>query len=400
MNVVFITLSRISDINERGIYNDLLRQFTADGHDVYIIKPLERRLKQPTSLTNNGRVHILGVHTLNIQKTNVIEKGIGTVLLEYQYLRATKKYLKGINFDLILYSTPPITIVRVIEGLKSRCKALTYLMLKDIFPQNAVDIGMFSAKSPFNRYFRHKEQKLYVLSDYIGCMSPANVDYIIKHNPTIHSDRVELCPNAMEMAEQPGIDVSTIKTQYGLPLNKRIFVYGGNLGKPQGIDFLIKVLDANKNNDKAFFLIVGSGTEAHKIEKWVVDNEPQNIKYLCALSRSEYDDLVRACDVGMIFLDRRFTIPNYPSRLLAYLNNRMPILIASDPNTDIGRIAESNGYGRWCESGALEECNKIIEFYTSLSDEELSNIGAKGYEFLKQNYDVRQAYQTIISHIR
>ena len=83
--------------------------------------------------------------TLNIQKTNVIEKGIGTVTLEYQFKSAIRKYLGDISFDLILYSTPPITFPKVIQYLKKKNpKAITYLLLKDIFPQNAVDLGMMS----------------------------------------------------------------------------------------------------------------------------------------------------------------------------------------------------------------------------------------------------------------
>ena len=31
----------------------------------------------------------------------------------------------------------------------------------------------------------------------------------------------------------------------------------------------------------------------------------------------------------------------------------MPVLCATDPNTDIGTIAEENGYGYWCESNSL-----------------------------------------------
>ena len=173
MNILFLTLSRIVDINARGIYTDLIREFVRHGHSFYVVKPNERSLGRPTELTESCGVRILGVRTLNIQKTNVVEKGIGTLLLERQYYRAIKKYFKDIKFDLILYSTPPITFNKVIASLKSLYGARTYLLLKDIFPQNAVDLGMFPAGSLFHRFFRAKERRLYALSDMIGCMSPA-----------------------------------------------------------------------------------------------------------------------------------------------------------------------------------------------------------------------------------
>lgn len=75
MNIIFLTLVRIADIEERGIYQDLIRKFRDEGHQVYIVSPNERRLGLPTSLVESQGVHILNVKTLNIQKTNIIEKG-------------------------------------------------------------------------------------------------------------------------------------------------------------------------------------------------------------------------------------------------------------------------------------------------------------------------------------
>ena len=114
------------------------------------------------------------------------------------------------------------------------------------------------------------------------------------------------------------------------------------------------------------------------------------------LPKADYDLLVRSCDVGMIFLDHRFTIPNYPSRLLSYLENKMPVLCATDVNTDIGKIAEKYAYGYWCESVKPEN-------FTSLVDKMLTSdrkaMGERGYEFLKQNYLVDNTYNAIMRHL-
>ena len=184
MNIIFITLSNINSIRERGIYTDLMRKFRNEGHHLFIVSPCERRTRQHTHIVDIDGVRILKVRTLNIQKANVIEKGLGTLLIESQYKRATKKFLADVHFDLITYSTPPITFTNVVKYLK--CKnpqAISYLLLKDIFPQNAVDIGMFSKDSLFYKYFRRKEIALYKVSDYIGCMSPANVEFVRTSNP-------------------------------------------------------------------------------------------------------------------------------------------------------------------------------------------------------------------------
>lgn len=397
MNVLFLTLGSFSDISEKGIYTDLMREFVRNGHTVYIVMPVERRFHRPTEFNEDGNVRILRVRTLNIQKTNLIEKGISTLLIEHLFIRAIRKYIGMVKFDLILYSTPPITFTKVIRLFKRRDKAITYLLLKDIFPQNAVDIGLLSKKSPLYWMFRRTEKRLYRLSDYIGCMSPANMEYVLRHNPFILKDRVGLNPNSIEIGDDiPVTNKKKIREKYGLPTDVSVFIYGGNLGKPQGIGFLLRTLEANMNREDCFFLIVGSGTEYGKIHDWFKVNKPSNAKLMRGLPRAEYNSLVRSCDVGLIFLDPRFTIPNYPSRLLSYLENKMPVLLATDRNTDIGRIAVENGYGLWCESGDIESYSRCLTIF--LEKGNIREMGRKGYDFLIKNYLVAQSYQKIMEH--
>lgn len=407
MNVIFLTLVQISNIEDKTIYHDLMRKFRDEGHQVYIVTPCERRMGLKTSLKESNGVKILNVKTLNIQKTNVVEKGIGTLLLERQYKAAIKKYLGDVKFDLITYSTPPITFTNVVKYLKRQNpQAITYLQLKDIFPQNAVDLGMFGKKSVFNLYFRRKEKALYEASDYIGCMSPANVEFVLAHNPEVEASRVEVAPNSIELKEmsyedgQEKAERYYIRKKYDQPTDKPIFIYGGNLGKPQGIDYLIKCLDANKQRKDCYFVIIGNGTEFPRLKAWY-DNLNHNdnpcVKLMQRLPKEDYDMLVKYCDVGLIFLDHRFTIPNYPSRLLSYLENKMPIICATDVNTDVGKIAEENGYGYWCESAKVEDFTDLVD---KMLKSDRKAMGEKGYQFLKENYLVEHTYNAIMKHFQ
>ena len=403
--LIFLTMSRTTaSITQRGIYPDLLRRFRQEGFNIFIVMPYERSLGLSTELKEQDGVHVLGVKTLNLQKTSTIEKGIGQVLIESQYKNAIKKYLGDVKFDLILYSTPPITFPRVITYLKRQNpKAMTYLLLKDIFPQNAIDIGMMSktgVKGLLYRFFRMKEKNLYALSDYIGCMSPANVKYVIHHNPAVVASRVEVAPNSIELTQTEMVDVAeknSIRKKYGLPVDRPVFIYGGNLGKPQGIPFLIECLEANAGREDCHFVVIGTGTEQSKLMSWFIEKHPKNVTVMDGLPKHEYDQLVRTCDVGLVFLDHRFTIPNYPSRLLSYLENKMPVLCATDPNTDIGRIAEENGYGYWCESNSVESFTDILD---KMIHSDMSTMGLRGFEFLKQNYLVENTYNAIVSHFQ
>lgn len=388
MNILFLSLSRFDNVNVRGIYSDLMRELINRGHDVYIASPTERRFGKPTHLIDTDHCHILKIKTLNIQKTNVIEKGIGTLLLERQFDRAIRKYWSDIRFHLILYTTPPITFNKVIERTKKRCGCRSYLMLKDIFPQNAVDLGMMKQGSIIHRMFRKKEKRLYEISDRIGCMSPANCEYVITHNPSVDPAKVELCPNAVMPTEIPDLTEAErreILSRHGIPTGKTIFIYGGNLGKPQGIEFLLKVVENNETRHNSFIVIVGSGTEYPKIAQWFDGHTPQNAKLISALPKHEYDNLIRACHVGLIFLDPRFTIPNFPSRLLSYLENAMPVLLATDTNTDMGSIAEREGFGLWAKSGDLDRFMKNLDCIAG--DAALrSQMGHAGNRFFLKNY--------------
>lgn len=401
MNIIFLTMANIVRLEERGIYSDLIRKFRDEGHNVFVVSPRERRSGVDTQLNIVDGIRILGVKTLNLQKSTVIEKGIGQVLIEGQYKRAIKRFLFGLSFDIILYSTPPITFTNLIKYLRRKNHGgMSYLLLKDIFPQNAIDLGLMSKqgfKGLLYHFFRHKEKEMYRISDSIGCMSPANVSYLLTNNPDVKASSVEIAPNSIELRVQQRIDKSLVRKKLHLPIDKPIFIYGGNLGKPQGIDFLIECLSTISSRNDCHFVVIGSGTEYPKLNRWYEDSNPASVTVMPGLPKDEYDDLVGACDVGLIFLDHRFTIPNYPSRLLAYLENKMPIIAATDPNTDIGSIAVENGYGYWCESNDVEA---FVSCVNKMLESDMKAMGERGYEFLKNNYLVEHTYSQIMKHFQ
>ncbi len=395
MNVLFLTLVGINSIEDRGIYQDLLRKFRDEGHQVTIVTPVERRKGIPTNAKHTEGVNILQVKTLNITKTNFIEKGIGTLAIEYQFLSAIKKYGGNNKFDLVLYSTPPITFAKVIEFIKKRDNAYSYLLLKDIFPQNAVDLKILKEGSWIHKFFVSKEKKLYKISDTIGCMSPANVDFVLKHNPEILKSKVEVNPNSIEPIDvnYSADEKHAIRIKYGIPIDKKVLVYGGNLGKPQGLDFLLETILETKRKE-AFFLIVGNGTEFQRIKTWFEKYAPSNAKVLQRLPKEDYDKLLAACDIGLIFLRQDFTIPNFPSRLLSYLEMNNPILAATDPNTDIGSIIEDNKCGYKVISGNQVEMQKKLN---SLLNDNLIEMGLNGRKLLFNEYLVDKSYEMILN---
>lgn len=397
MKILFLTL--VYSKKGNSIYKDLIDELAKQGNEISVIAALERREKKKSYLeVESEKIKVLRVKTFNIQKTNLIEKGIGTLTIEKRFIKAIEKFYKDEQFDLVLYSTPPITFERVIKFIKKRDDASSYLLLKDIFPQNAVDLGMFSKKSLFYKFFRSKEERLYKISDYIGCMSPKNVDYLIENNKYLEEKKIEVCPNSIEPTKDIHID-NSIRKDFGVDENELLIIYGGNLGKPQGIDFLIDILKENKSNSKLKFMIVGNGTEKDKIFNFVDDENLENVIVKERLPKDEYDKLVRAADLGLILLDKSFTIPNFPSRLLGYMDAGIPVLAATDVNTDIGEIIEKNNFGYWCESGDLKKFNLILKKCLD-NKKELKEKGLIGRKYLEENYTSKHSSDIILSHFK
>jgi len=399
MNVLFLTLN-YPENGDRNIYTDLMQEFINRGDQVYVACQRERRTGKPTCYSLENGIQVLRIRTGNVTKTNLLEKGLTTLLIENRFRNSIRKYMGNVVFDLILYSTPPITFEKVVAYFKKRDNCMTYLLLKDIFPQNAVDIGMIREGGLLWRYFRNKEQRLYHISDRIGCMSKANITYLLKHNLTLPANKVEECPNSIIPAS-PNVEINRpgIRKQYGIPEEAVVFVYGGNLGKPQGISFLLEVLDHVLVRNGIYFLIIGSGTEYARIEQYLSDKRHPNIQLIKTLPKVDYDNLLQACDVGLIFLDARFTIPNFPSRITAYMEYELPIVAATDIHTDLKDMLLEAECGYWVESND-------VNVYLQIIDEVGRNavlrktMGENGRKYLEKYYTVSRSYEIIMSHFK
>lgn len=394
MNIIFITTNSINSMDDGSIYSDLVKVLHKNGHNIQVFSALEKRdyIKQ-----QNENIHRVKIG--NITRVNPIKKAISLFTLNNKFMREIKKKnLKKV--DLVIYNTPPITLNRTIKYLKKRYNSKTFLLLKDIFPQNAVDLGMFKKNGIIYQYYRGKEKVLYDISNYIGCMSEGNKNYILNNNE-LNSDKVFVVPNSMEIKQEndfnSNINTNDIRLKYNIPLNKKVFLYGGNIGKPQGVDFINKVIKLNEQNQSNYILIVGRGTEYKNIENFIENNNIKNSNIISYIPKEDYNSLVESSDVGLIFLDNRFTIPNIPSRLLSYLNAKKPVLAATDSNTDLKDIIKEGKFGYWCES---TNENKFIELMSNFSDEEYNEkMGNNGYNYLISNYDIEDTYIKIMNII-
>lgn len=401
MNILYLTLgfplptkpSTPSDIMQ------LMEECCLQGHQVDVVTIDERKHQRPTRLAQEGPFQVLRVRTGNIFDVGPYEKGLGLVALPWQLRRAMRKHLPERRYDLIIYPAPPVTFGPVVKALKKRQPwARTYLILKDIFPQNARDLGIIRNPLLF-AYFKRQERRLYAVSDWIGCMSPANVAHLRQHSPEVPAARLEVLPNTRTPGPDEGLlPPGPLRRHYGIPEKAVVALYGGNLGVPQGLDFLLKVFEANRHRTDLHFLLVGRGTERKRLAEAIAAKGLTHVTLLSELPRLDYEALARECDIGLICLDPRFTIPNFPSRVLSYFEIRMPVLAALDRATDFGAMLEDAQAGFWSLAGDLESFQRHLD--RLVADRDLrARMGASGRRYLETHFTSSRAYETISKHL-
>ena len=370
------------------MYTDLAHQFSAEGHEVFVTVA-NGQVK--TTMRIEDGIKVLRVRTLELFNTSYIKKGLANVLLPSQVLKGIIKHFNNIDFDAIILATPPITYHNTIKHLKNKFKSKVYLILRDIFPQNAVDLGILKHPVLIN-YFRKEEKDLYSLADYIGCMSQGNIEYLKKHNPEVDMNKLHILQNWKNVTEYSNPDFD-LKKELGFE-NKFVAIYGGNLGKPQNIDFILDLANENKHRKDVVFLLIGEGSEKRRITDLVSKNLFANVVIKDRLPQKQYQELAKICNIGLICLSDRFTIPNIPSRILSYWEAKLPVLAAIDKNTDFGNILEQSGSGLWSITGDIDSYKQnFIKLY---QDKELRSLmGQNGYRYLLQNCTTEKAFSII-----
>ncbi|AHM57297.1 glycosyl transferase group 1 [Peptoclostridium acidaminophilum DSM 3953] len=391
MKILYISTVFPRPEQNSTIYTDLAEELKNKGNEIVVVASDGSSDFEQTQLKEERGLKVLRVKTGKMYDVGIIQKGLSVVTLKFYLINAIKKYLKYESFDFILFETPPITSADVVKWAMKYFHCPSYLMLKDIFPQNAVDIGLMKKNGIIHNFFRYKEEQLYKVSSVIGCMSKANRKYILEHNKWIDKNKVSIFPNTKQIQSMELISKDfTIRKKYGIPLNSIVAIYGGNMGKPQGLDFFIEIMRANKENKDIFFVLVGRGTERNNIRDFLISENIQNAKLLDALPRQDYEKLVIESDIGLIFLSRNFSIPNFPSRILSYFEYGLPVLAATDINTDFGDMIEASNAGYWSEAGNIESFNTNLNKLIN-DKKKRETMGLNGRRYLKENYSVSKS---------
>jgi len=393
MKVLFLMFV-FPDMNKSfNMYTALVEEFATNGHEVVVIAPGENK----TNVVKEGNIDVLRVRTLPIKNVSKYIKGVSNLLLPMQYGRALKKYYPNNTFDLIIIPTPPITLVSIATRLKKQYGAKLYLILRDIFPQNAVDLKFMKKGGFLHRFFLIKEKRLYKVADQIGCMSQGNIDYLIHHNPGISSEKLHELKNFQKLFKGFDFDQNELKRKFGLE-NKFVVVFGGNMGKPQQLENVLYLAEKCSTYKDVILLLLGEGVRMKKLSEQIVEKGIKNVVIHGTIPKQEYQDLICVCDVGLISLHKDFTIPNIPSKALDYLNVGIPVLASLDRATDFGKILDENELGLWSFADEPENLFKNFELLYNNKNRRV-DFGLNARKYFETYLQPYQAYNTIIDQI-
>lgn len=397
MKILFLTISMPNMSGSSNMYASLIKEFARNGHDVFVVAPIVGDKEETKIVRHGDRIRILQVKSLPLFGVNLVRKGIANVLLPFVYQRAIDKHLRGEKFDLIITPTPPITLANVVAKMKKRSRAKTYLILRDIFPQNAVDLGFMKKWWPLYWHFRCQEKKLYRVCDKIGCMSQGNIDYIRKHNPEVPTEKLHILEN-FQTVEPLVPATEDLKAKYGVG-GKFVVIFGGNMGVPQKLENVLGLAKAcEADYPDVVFLLVGKGVQQARIRKMITEMNLSNTILKDFIPYQDYQKLVAQCDIGLISLNERFTIPNIPSKTLSYFNLKIPVLASLDAATDYGKILESINAGLWSPAGDIPAFKANFDrLYRA--PELRKQMGENGRRYLETHMTDKIAYRVVMDAV-
>ncbi|WP_340106957.1 glycosyltransferase family 4 protein [Rhodohalobacter sp. 8-1] len=396
MNILFVT---IAWPNKEGsnLYSDLMNEFYKAGHNVYVAYADEKQMV--TNLSDENGISVLRIKTARIRKAGKLRKAISLPLLGLKFYLGIRQNFSGVQFDLIIGHTPPITLSGLMKRLKNKNNAFFYLLLKDIWPHSSVDLGIIKEHGLVYKFFRWHEKRIYKFADAIGCMSPKNVDYVLENNPWIKPEKVEECPNSIAPSKIKNVNRKKIRKKYEIPIESTVFIISGNLSSGHGFEAYLDVIESLKNNDETYFVIGGSGNQYDYIKTQIEERKLPNVFLYSWLPDEDFKNILKACDVGVVLLSSKYNVPQFPSRLLGYLEASMPVFCAVNSGTDLGDIVENAGCGISVNHGDREAMKNAILKLTN--DEELrSDLASNSRKLLEDKYLASQSYQKIIRHLK
>lgn len=385
-----------------GFYADLIQELTNKGNEMTVIAPALEG--QETGVYQEGSVRVLRVKTGQmIGNIPTYRKIINVLLMNPRYKMAYHKFLWNDAFDWVIMPTPPSSLIDVVDYIVKRTGAKFYLLLRDIHPESKrrfpsaevmarTDVydeckKPYSAGKLMYGYLYRKSQKGYRKADYIGCMSPGNIEFVKEIAPYVPSSKIVLLPNWYKESPADQYDLLGVRKKYGLE-GKFVAIFGGTIGEGQAIWNIASLAKHNLNNKDVVFLIVGRGLKMGVLKKMAEDDHLTNMMFLDYMPREEYEAILATADLGLITIDEKFPVPTSPSKVIGYMALHQPVLAMINKKNDYGEFyLDASGCGLWSADMDYDKMYSQFDWFVNHPDER-KQMGELGYAYYKTHFTV------------
>ena len=331
-------------------------------------------------LTELDGIRVLRLKTPKHKNIGRIRRAIAEILMPFfMIINFRKSALNNVRWDAVIWYSPTIFLGPFIYYLKKQNGCLSYLILRDIFPTWALDLGLIR-KGLAYYLFRIFERFQYSIADCIGVQAIGNLDYF-RAWPSFAHKKIEVLQNwlSTKPLSYCSVDIST------LPIaNRKIFVYAGNMGIAQGMDILLVLAEAVLPRSDIGFLFIGRGSDMEFLKLEVKNRGLVNTVFCDEIDAEEIPGLYAQCHVGLIALDPRHKTHNIPGKFLSYLQSGLPVMAIINHGNDLQLMIEQHRVGRATTDRSQEHLQLLVNSLLdeiSLKDDEISsrckNVAAK-----------------------
>lgn len=339
---------------------DLGQAFVKAGSQANIIVP-DSAQEQDVNIHIEDGVKVIRVKALHTKDVGYLQRTIAEFLNPFLMWRRLKKnsQFPQEKIDGVIWYSPSIFFGPLIKKLKKNYSCKSYLILRDIFPDWAQDIGLLNKGVIFN-FFKLNERYQYAQADRIGVQSPNNLTYLKKHNAQLTAT-VEVLWNWIGYPRESKCSINLSKTKLA---GKKIIVYAGNMGVAQGMDALIELASKLTIRDDVGFVFVGRGSEVNRLKRMIKSKKINNTIFYDEIESDEVPGLLRQCAIGLIGLDPRHLTHNIPGKFLSYLQSKLRIIAIANNGNDLADLVKKHNLGVFGEEiteELVKEVNRLID---------------------------------------
>lgn len=372
------------------LVHDLALEFNRQGHAVTIGSP-DDSLTVPSTVEATDSLTVLRIRTGQIKGAARWLRGLNEARLSHAFWKRGRQFFQSHPHDLIVFYSPTIFFGGLVAKLKRLWNCPAYLILRDIFPQWAVDAGVLRRGLAW-WYFRQVEFAQYRAADVIGVQSPANLDYF-RDLPQTRGMVLDVLYNWTTLDEGT-VPKTNYRADWGLN-DKIVFFYGGNIGVAQDLGNILRLAASLKAEPQIGFLFVGEGSEVAALQAQIDRDGLTNVQIKPAVGQREYLGMLAEFDVGLISLDRHLRTQNLPGKMLGYMYHSIPMLASVNPGNDLQSLLQAHEAGLASQNGD----NALLRNHALqlARDPALRRrLGTNGRRLLESTFAVEQAARQIV----